>query len=79
MPRQLIHGDLNHENIPIDSNLPRRGAPSVLRHFEDIAHLDQLLIRAAIRMLLIVSELKGVDGWARVQRKKPPRLSSTLA
>jgi Ser/Thr protein kinase RdoA (MazF antagonist) len=96
MPCQLIHGDLNPENIlvapglppgfidlapfwaPVDFALvmfanwigPRQGDPSVLRHFEAIAHFDQLLIRAAIRMLLIISELRGVDGWDRCSEKK---------
>lgn len=43
---------------------------SVLRHFDDVAHFDQLLIRAAIRMLLVVSELSGVDGWNTSPEKK---------
>jgi Ser/Thr protein kinase RdoA (MazF antagonist) len=42
---------------------PRRGDPTPLRHFGDVPHFDQLLIRAAIRMLLIVSHLGGVDEW----------------
>jgi Ser/Thr protein kinase RdoA (MazF antagonist) len=95
MTCQLIHGDLNPENIlvapdltpgfidltpfwsPVDFALamfanwigPRRGDRYVLRHFEDIAHFDQLLLRAAIRMLLIVSELHGVKGWEKSSEK----------
>ena len=42
---------------------PRRGDPTPLRHFGDVPHFDQLLIRAAIRMLLIVSHLEGIDEW----------------
>ncbi len=93
---QLIHGDLNHENIlvapglapgfidltpfwaPVDFALamfanwtgPRRGDPSVLRHFESIPRFDQLLIRAAIRMLLVVSYLRGVAGWDTSSEKR---------
>jgi hypothetical protein len=96
MACQLIHGDLNHENVlvapglpagfidltpfwsPVDFALamfanwiePRRGDPSVLRHFEDVPHFDQLLIRAAIRMLLVVSDLRGVEGWEKSSEKR---------
>jgi Ser/Thr protein kinase RdoA (MazF antagonist) len=89
MPSQLIHGDLNAENVlvapglppgfidltpfwaPVDFALamfanwigPRRGDPTLLRHFGDIPYFDQLLVRAAIRMLLVVSHLEGVDEW----------------
>ncbi len=47
---------------------PRRGDVSRLRYFEHVPHFDQLLLRAAIRMLLIVSELHGVDEWREEQR-----------
>ena len=40
---------------------PRMGDLSPLRYFYDIKNFDQLLIRASIRMLLIVSHLNGVD------------------
>ncbi|MDQ6669192.1 MAG: hypothetical protein M3069_00235 [Chloroflexota bacterium] len=36
---------------------PRQGDASVLRHFSQVRHFDQLLIRAGIRMLLIMTEL----------------------
>jgi hypothetical protein len=47
---------------------PRRGDVSRLRHFARIPHFGQLLLRAAIRMLLIVSELRGVADWREEQR-----------
>ena len=94
MACQLIHGDLNRENIlvapgvppgfidvtpfwaPVDFALamfanwigPRCEDPSVLRHFENVPYFNQLLLRAAIRMLLIVSELGGVEEWEPERR-----------
>ena len=47
---------------------PRRGNVEVLEHFRDIPHFDQLLIRAALRMLLVVSALNGLDEWETEQR-----------
>jgi Ser/Thr protein kinase RdoA (MazF antagonist) len=96
LPCQLIHGDLNHENIlvapglspgfidltpfwaPVDFALvmfanwigPRRDDPSVLRYFQNIAHLDQLLIRAAIRMLLVMSPIGKLDDWDTCSEKR---------
>ena len=40
---------------------PRQDDGSVLPYFDDIPYFDQLLLRVAIRMLLVVSELGGVD------------------
>ena len=37
---------------------PRQCDPSVLRHIADIAHFDQLLIRAAIRYAWCVTQLR---------------------
>lgn len=80
---QLIHGDLNPENVLVAPGLPpaiidmapyRRPAPfgaavaafwlgpwqsdeSVLACFAHVPHLDQLLVRACIRMLLSMQEL----------------------
>jgi hypothetical protein len=94
MACQLIHGDLNRENIlvapgllpgfidltpfwaPVDFALamfanwigPRCEDPAVLRHFEGVPYFNQLLLRAAIRMLLIVSELGGVEEWEPERR-----------
>jgi hypothetical protein len=53
---------------------PRQGNVSVLRHFEHIPHFEQLLFRAAVRMLLIVSELEGVAGWEGAPEKRAAEL-----
>jgi uncharacterized protein (TIGR02569 family) len=100
LPGQLIHGDLNAENVlvspgqppgfidftpfwaPADFAIamfanwigPRQGDASVLRYFAGVPHFDQLLLRAAVRMLLIVSELEGVAGWERAPEKKAAEL-----
>jgi len=96
MTNQLIHGDLNHENLLVSPGLPvgfidltpfwapgdfalamfanwigpRQGDVSILRYFEDIPYFNQLLIRAAIRMLLVVSHLEGVEGWETSSEKR---------
>lgn len=96
MPSQLIHGDLNCENIlikpgqapgfidftpfwaPVEFALamfanwvgPRRGDGSVLHHFESVNHFEQLLLRAVIRMLLVMSELDGLDDWETCSEKR---------
>lgn len=83
---QLIHGDLNPENILFTPNLPPaiidialywrplefalavyaywigpwRNDLLVLKNFISIKEFDQMLVRAAIRMLLIMSEFKWV-------------------
>lgn len=93
LPRQLIHSDLNLNNIviapdappgfidltpvfaPVDFAVaifanwlgPRRGDVSRLCYFEAIPHFKQLLLRASLRMLLVVSELHGVDDWREEQ------------
>jgi hypothetical protein len=100
LPCQLIHGDLNAENILIAPGQlpgfidftpfwasvdfavaifanwigPRQGDVSVLRCFEHIPHFYQLLLRAAVRMLLIVSELEGVAGWESAPEKRAAEL-----
>ena len=97
---QLIHGDLNVDNIlvtpgqppgfidftpfwaPVDFAIamfanwvgPRRGDVQVLRHFGDIPYFRQLLLRSAVRMLLIVSELNGVVGWEKATEKRAAEL-----
>lgn len=89
---QLIHGDLNPENILIAPGLPpafldfspfwappefalaifanfsgpRRWDPGVLDFFAGISNFDQLLVRAAIRMLLIMT---GFDDWETCSEK----------
>jgi Ser/Thr protein kinase RdoA (MazF antagonist) len=96
MKAQVIHGDLNRENVltspglpvgfvdltpfwaPVDFALamfanwmgPRQGDVSVLKYFEDIPYFEQLLLRAAIRMLLVVSHLEGVAGWEMSSEKE---------
>jgi hypothetical protein len=94
LPAQLIHGDLNPDNVliaegclpafvdftpfwaPVDFAIamfanwigPRLGDTTVLGVFEEDPHFGQLLLRASIRMLLIVSELAGVDEWRTEKR-----------
>jgi hypothetical protein len=88
---QLLHGDLNPENIliapavppafidmspfwgPVELAMaifanwigPRQGDASVLGWFAGVAHFDQMLVRAGIRMLLVMSELgeHAFDDW----------------
>ncbi len=87
---QLIHGDLNPENILVTPGLPPaiidiapywrpvgfahavaafwfgpyRADRSVLTHFAHIPQFDQLLVRAAARMLLVKAELRAFDDLA---------------
>ena len=84
---QLIHGDLNPQNILIAPDQPAgiidlapyfrppefalaiyaywigpwHGDLAVLENFSAIPHFKQMLIRAALRMLLIESEFKKTD------------------
>jgi hypothetical protein len=53
---------------------PRSGDVSVLRCFEEIPHFYQLLLRAAMRMLLVVSELAGVEGWEDAPEQRAAEL-----
>ena len=48
---------------------PRCRDMTVLRHFSHLPHFKQLLIRAAIRMLLEVSVLDGLEGWETCEEK----------
>jgi aminoglycoside phosphotransferase (APT) family kinase protein len=87
--KQLIHGDLNPENIliapdtdpaildfspfwgPPDFVLaifanfigPRQGNLEALKHFRHIQFFDQLLVRAAIRMLLGMAVIDHLEDW----------------
>jgi hypothetical protein len=105
LPCQLIHGDLNAENVFIAPGLapgfvdftpfwapaglavamfanwigPRRADVSVLRYFEEIPHFYQLLLRAAVRMLLVVSELAGVQDWENAPEKRAAELVLELS
>lgn len=49
---------------------PRQGDTDVLRHFAGVPQFDQWLIRAAIRMLIVVSELRGVAGWEHSSERR---------
>ena len=42
----------------------------MLRHFRGVPHLEQLLVRAAIRMLLIMGGFEGWDGWETCHEKR---------
>ena len=48
---------------------PRRFNMAVLAAFERLPNFKQLLIRAALRMLLVVSALDGLDGWDESEEK----------
>lgn len=95
LKNQLIHGDLNPENILVASSTPpalidfspfwgppefalaifanwigpRRGNVSVLQHFQGIEHFDQILLRASIRMLLVMSVINELNDWEKCLEK----------
>lgn len=97
---QLIHGDLNPENILIAPDLPpaildfspfwgppdfalaifanfigpRRGDASVLHHFETIPAFAQLLLRAGIRMLLVMAVINHLEDWETCSEKRAAEL-----
>jgi len=99
-PAQLIHGDLNPENILIAPGLPpafldlspfwappefalamfanwigpRRGDIAVLRHFAAMQDFRQLLIRAAIRMLLVMAVIDDLGDWETSSEKRAAEL-----
>jgi hypothetical protein len=99
-PRQLIHGDLDPENVLIAPGLPpafldlspfwapaefapaifanwigpRRGDLAVLPLFEGIRDFKQLLIRAAIRMLLVMAVLDELADWNMSSEKRAAEL-----
>jgi uncharacterized protein (TIGR02569 family) len=94
MPDQLIHGDLNPDNIllshdsypviidiapylrPSDFGIAvyaywigaYRYKPEDLDYFKNIPNFKQLLVRAGIRMLLIMSEFNKVTEMTRYER-----------
>lgn len=53
---------------------PRRGDVAVLRAFADIPDFDQLLVRAAIRMLLVMSVTNRLDDWETCEEKRAAEL-----
>jgi hypothetical protein len=99
-PAQLIHGDLNVENIliapgqppgfldfspfwaPAEFALaifanwigPRRGDSSVLGQFGHIPNFAQLLIRAALRMLLVMVVIDKLEDWDSSSEKRAAEL-----
>jgi hypothetical protein len=98
--QQLIHGDLNPENILVAPGMPpafldlspfwgtpefamaifanfigpRRGDASILGHFGGVPHFDQLLIRAGIRMLLVMAVLDHLEDWETCSEKRAAEL-----
>ena len=94
-PAQLMHGDLNPENIlvaegktpafidfspfwgppelalAIFANFigPRQGDSAVLALFDHVSNFDQFLLRAGLRMLLVMSEINQLDAWASSSEK----------
>ena len=49
---------------------PRRGNAEILPLFESIPNFQQMLLRASLRMLIIVSEFNGVLGWQQAPEKR---------
>lgn len=49
---------------------PRMGDAQALRHFEELPNFRQMLLRASIRMLMVVSEFDGVQSWERAPEKR---------
>lgn len=91
---QLVHGDLNPDNILIALNLPPaiidiapywrppefalavyaywiacyRNDPDLLNYFSEVREFKQMLVRAGIRMLLIMSEFNKVHELGKYKR-----------
>jgi uncharacterized protein (TIGR02569 family) len=91
---QLIHGDINPDNVLLTSDQPPAiidiapywrpaefalaiyaywiaaygNRPELLEHFREIDHFNQLLIRAGIRMLLIMSESGNINELEKYRR-----------
>lgn len=49
---------------------PRQGDLSVLEYFKHIPHFDQLLVRAAIRMLLVMAVIDHLQDWQTCPEKR---------
>lgn len=93
MQNQIIHGDLNPDNILVSSQHlpgiidiapywrpvsfalavfaywigPWRNTPEVLQYFSHIPHFSQLILRAALRNLLIMSEFGHITELHKYQ------------
>jgi hypothetical protein len=55
---------------------PRQGDLSVLQYFEHMKAFDQMLLRASIRMLLVMHVLGDLDDWETCSEKKAAELVS---
>ena len=53
---------------------PRQGDISVLKYFQHMKAFDQMLIRASIRMLLVMHVLGDLDDWETCLEKKAAEL-----
>jgi hypothetical protein len=53
---------------------PRKGNIDVLKHFKNVPNFDQMLIRAAIRMLLVMSDGGNLKDWDTLPEKKATEL-----
>ena len=53
---------------------PRQGDISVLKYFQHIQAFDQMLLRASIRMLLVMHVFGDVKDWETCSEKKAAEL-----
>lgn len=53
---------------------PRRGDADALRYFEGIEHFDQMLVRAGIRMLLVMAVIDSLDDWATCPERQAAQI-----
>jgi hypothetical protein len=49
---------------------PRQGNIAVLKAFEQIKDFDQMLLRASIRMLLVMHVIGDLEDWETCSEKK---------
>ncbi len=49
---------------------PGSGEVEVLPLFESVPNFQQMLLRASLRMLMVVSEFSGVQDWERAPEKR---------
>ncbi len=96
LSEQVIHGDLNPENLLVAPGQPiglldmspfwgppelalaifanwigpRQGDAGVLSQFAGVRHFDQVLIRAGIRMLLVMSESGDLSDWETCSERR---------
>jgi len=53
---------------------PRQGDISVLKYFQHIQAFDQMLLRASIRMLLVMHVLGDLENWETCSEKQAAEL-----